>query len=378
MRVLFDLHFAPMKVSSILVLCIFAVLTFGLWAKLNKQTVEEGWAEERVGGFAFQPFRAHQDATKDEYPTTAEIEADLALLADRAINIRTYSTRGTMTEVPRLASKYHLQVTVGAWLYPDDALRTELELTNLLRAAEDHKNVIRLLVGNEVIYRQDMSVMELIAYLERIRTKTRKPVSTAEPWDIWMKNPILAEHVDYLAVHMLPYWENMPVEDAVNHIVAAMKQLQDKFPNKRIIIAEVGWPSDGRTRDNAVASVSNQALFLRRFIARAKQEGYVYYIMEAFDQPWKEHTGEGGAGAYWGVYDANRQPKFPFVEPIQQFPKWDVLAAISVVLAAILLAVFYLYSHTLRTRGRTFLAFVVYGTAIVSVWIIYDYSQQYL
>ncbi|MBC7982916.1 MAG: glycosyltransferase [Candidatus Obscuribacterales bacterium] len=367
-----------MKVSSVLVLCIFAILTFGLWAKLNKQTSAEAWPAERVGGFSFQPFRANQDATKDEYPSAAEIEEDLALLADRAINIRTYSTRGSMAEVPRLAIKHHLQVTVGAWLYPDDPVRTELEIAGLLKAADEHKNVIRLLVGNEVIYREDMSLTELIAIVERVRQQTRKPVSTAEPWHIWLKHPELADHVDYLAVHMLPYWENIPVEQAVDHIVTQMKQLQKRFPRKRIIITEVGWPSDGRTREDAVASVSNEASFLRHFIPRAKQEGYVYYIMEAFDQPWKEHTAEGGAGAYWGVYDANRQPKFPFVEPIEHVPAWDILAAISVVLAALLLAVFYLYSHTLRTRGRTFLAFVVYGTAIVSVWIIYDYSQQYL
>jgi len=367
-----------MKISSVLVLAIFAVLTFGLWAKLNKHTSEEAWPEERVGGFSFQPFRAHQDATKDEYPSEAEIDEDMSVLADRAINIRTYSTRGTMAQIPRLAAKHHLQVTVGAWLYPDDPARTELELNGLLKAAADHKNVIRLLVGNEVLYREDMSIKELIDVIERIRAQTRKPVSTAEPWHIWLKYPELAEHVDYLAVHMLPYWENVPAENAVEHIVTQMKQLQAKFPRKRIIITEVGWPSDGRTREDAVASVSNEAMFLRRFIHRAKQEGYVYYIMEAFDQPWKERTAEGGAGAYWGVYDANRQPKFPFVESIQQVPAWDVLAAVSVVIAAILLGFFYLYSHTLQTRGRTFLAFVVYGTTIVTVGIIYDYSQQYL
>src|SRR5690348_15946144 len=121
-----------MKISSVLVLAIFAVLTFGLWSTLNKHASEEAWPEERIGGFSFQPFRANQDATKDQYPSEAEIDADLALLADRAINIRTYSTRSTMAAVPRLAAKHHLQVTVGAWLYPDDPVRTEAELTNLI------------------------------------------------------------------------------------------------------------------------------------------------------------------------------------------------------------------------------------------------------
>ncbi len=367
-----------MKISSILVLAVFALLTFGLWAKLNKQTSEEDWPTDRISGFSVQPFRADQDAIEDEWPTEAQIDEDLALLGKRAINIRTYSTRGTLAAIPRLALKHKLQVISGAYLYPLFPERTELEISGVIKAANENRNVIRVIVGNESVLSTDYTVAELISVLDRVRQATRKPVSTAEPWHIWLKYPELADHVDYLAVHMLPYWEGLHVESAVDYVVDKMNRLQKRFPGKRIVITEVGWPSDGRTREGAVASTANQALFLRRFIHRAKIEGYTYYLMEAFDQPWKERTAEGGVGAYWGVYDANRQPKFAFVDAIEEVPTWNVLAAISVVIAAVLLGVFYLYSHTLRTRGRTFLAFVVYGTAIVTVWIIYDYSRAYL
>jgi exo-beta-1,3-glucanase (GH17 family)/cellulose synthase/poly-beta-1,6-N-acetylglucosamine synthase-like glycosyltransferase len=367
-----------MKISSIIVLAVFALLTFGLWAKINKQTTEEDWPKERISGFSVQPFRADQDATKDEWPTEAQIDQDLELLGKRAINIRTYTTRGTLAAVPAIALKHKLQVTSGAYLYPQDPERTEEEIVGVIKAANENRNVIRVIVGNESILSTDYTVAELIPIIDRVRATTRKPVSTAEPWHIWLKHPELADHVDYLAVHMLPYWEGLHVESAVDYVVDKMNRLQKRFPDKRIVITEVGWPSDGRTREGAVASNANQAMFLRRFIHRAKLEGYTYYIMEAFDQPWKEHTAEGGAGAYWGVYNADRKPKFPFVDKIEEVPTWDILAAISVVIAAMLLGVFYLYSHTLRTRGRTFLAFVVYGTAIVTVWIIYDYSRAYL
>jgi exo-beta-1,3-glucanase (GH17 family) len=101
-------------------------------------------------------------------------------------------------------------------------------------------------------------------------------------------HPELAEHVDYLAVHMLPYWEGMPVDTAVDYIDDKMRWLQRTFPGKPIVIAEVGWPSTGRTREAvAVSERANQALFLRRFLATPAGEAYVYYVMEAFDQPWK-------------------------------------------------------------------------------------------
>ena len=124
--------------------------------------------------------------------------------------------------------------------------------------------------------------------------------------------------------------------------------MQAAYPKKPVIIAEIGWPSEGRIRAGAVASVSNEALFLRRFLARAEKEGERYYIMEAFDQPWKARD-EGAVGAYWGIYDVNRQPKFEFMAPIVRIPAWHMLAAISVTLALLMLGVFYMHSGSLRT-----------------------------
>ena len=127
-----------------------------------------------------------------------------------------------------------------------------------------------------------------------------------------------------------------------------------------------------------MASVANEALFLRQFLERADKEGARYYVMEAFDQPWKARD-EGAVGAYWGIYDVNRQPKFEFIAPIVRIPEWHMLAAISVILAhIIMLGVFYMHSGSLRTVGRTLLAIVVYAAATITVWVIYDYTQQYL
>jgi hypothetical protein len=215
-----------------------------------------------------------------------------------------------MGEVPALAKRRGISVTLGAWLDTDRA-RNEREIEQAIRLAKEHRNVVRIMVGNEVLLRGDLSRADLVAHLEHVRSATRQPVSTAEPWHVWMLYPELAEHVDYIAVHMLPYWEGVEVEVAVDYVIDKMALLERTFPGKEIVIGEVGWPSAGRTRESAVATTSNQALFLRRFLDRATQEGYVYYVMEAFDQPWKERS-EGKVGAYWGVYDADREQKFAF------------------------------------------------------------------
>jgi exo-beta-1,3-glucanase (GH17 family)/cellulose synthase/poly-beta-1,6-N-acetylglucosamine synthase-like glycosyltransferase len=364
-----------MKWSGFLVAVVFAALTFGLWAYVNRPTVEPPWPA-RVQGMAFSPFQAGQDPVVQVLPTEQQIDSDLRLLAGKVTAVRTYSALKSLGQVPELAARHDMKVAVGAWL--DRRLATnELEMAAAIELANNHANVIRLVIGNEAILRGDLTVGQLAKQLDRARAAVTQPVSTAEPWHVWIKHPELVDHVDYLAVHMLPYWEGIPVDQAIDYLAARMDQLQRAYPGKPIVIAEAGWPSDGRTRDGAVASTSNQAMFLRRFLERAKHEGYIYYLMESFDQPWKTRY-EGAVGAYWGIYDVYRQPKFAFVEPIVRIPQWQTLATISVAIATVILGMLYVHSLALGTRGRSLLAFVVYAVATTMVWIIYDYSRRYL
>lgn len=364
-----------MKWSGFLVAAVFAALTFGLWAYVNRPNAEPPWPD-RVQGMAFSPFQAGQDPVVQVLPTEQQIDSDLQLLAGKVTAIRTYSTLKSLARVPELAARHDMKVSIGAWL--DRRLATnELEVDGAIELAHNHANVIRLVIGNEAILRGDLTVAQLAEQLDRAREAVAQPVSTAEPWHVWIKHPELVEHVDYLAVHMLPYWEGIPVDRAIDYIAARMEQLRHAYPGKPIVIAEAGWPSDGRTRDGAVASTSNQAMFLRRFLERARHEGYIYYLMEAFDQPWKTRY-EGAVGAYWGIYDSYRQPKFAFVEPIVRIPQWQTLATISVAIATVILGMLYVHSLALGTRGRSLLAVVVYAVATTMVWIIYDYSRRYL
>lgn len=364
-----------MKWSGIFVAAVFAALTFGMWAYVNRPTAEPPWPK-RVQGMAFSPFYSGQDPVVQVLPSDAQIDSDLRLLSGKVTAIRTYSALKSLGRVPEIAARHQLKVAVGAWL--DRRLQTnDEEARAAVELANEHPNVIRLVIGNEAILRGDLTVAQLSEQLDRVRAAVAQPVSTAEPWHVWMKHPELVEHVDYLAVHLLPYWEGIAVDRAIDYITANMDQLQRAYPGKPIVIAEVGWPSDGRTRESAVASTSNQAMFLRRFLDRARREGYIYYLMEAFDQPWKARY-EGAVGAYWGIYDVHRQPKFAFVEPIVRIPQWQTLATVSVALATLILGMLYVHGLALGTRGRSFLAVVVYAAATAMVWIIYDYSRRYL
>ena len=360
---------------SLIIAAVFATLTFAVWAYLNRPTKEPPWPA-RIQGFAFSPFRANEDPTHFQMPTDAEIDTDLALLEGKVNAVRTYSVGGSLGDVPELAEKHELNVALGAWL-DTHRDKNEEQLKSVIDLANAHQNVVRVIVGNEVIYRGDLPIQELEKYLDRARAAIEQPVGTAETWSGWLTHPELAQHVDFIGVHLLPYWEGVPVDDAVDYSLSQYRRLQRTFPHKPIVIAEIGWPSRGRTHESAVASESNEALFLRRFLARAHKEQLTYYVMEAFDQPWKAYQ-EGAVGSYWGVYDVNRKPKFAFTAPIVRVPEWHILAAISVAVALVVLGLLYLNSAALRNQGRSFLAIVVYAATTIAVWVIYDFTQQYM
>ncbi len=361
--------------QNLLISLSFALFTFGSYAYFNKPLEEPSWPTT-IPGFAFSPYHYDQSPFSGIYPTTESIEEDLEILSGMVHAIRTYSATGVFGEIPELAAKHNINLALGAWI-DGDFETNEQELKALEEIVHRPPyNVVRAIVGNEAVLRKEISVDQMSAYLERMQKALDVPVSTAEPWHVWMKYPELAEHADYLAVHMLPFWEGVPVESAVDYIVDKMALLSENFPNKPIVIAEVGWPSNGRSIKEASASNANEAIFLRRFLDKARTEGYVYYVMEAFDQPWKADL-EGAVGAYWGVYDVNRQPKFEFYKPIIPIKEWRILAIASILLAVFLVLFLLMDSRNLKKRGRTFLVAIAFFASSVIIWVVYQHTLLY-
>jgi exo-beta-1,3-glucanase (GH17 family)/cellulose synthase/poly-beta-1,6-N-acetylglucosamine synthase-like glycosyltransferase len=362
--------------SSLLLSLVIGLLIVLMWAFLNQPEEEVPWPQT-IQGFSYSPMRAEHDPEKKRYPTEEQILDDMQLLSGTAYAVRTYQAGGIYGKIPALAKEAGLNVAVGAWIGKNEQ-ENQREIEALKQVYLDNiGNIVRVIVGNEAILRNDRTPEEIIRYLDSLQSEISAPISTAEPWHIWLKYPELANHVDYLAVHFLPYWENQAVDNAIDFIVLKYNELQQAFPGKPIVITEVGWPSRGRTRGPAVASVANQAKFLRRFLDLAERENYTYYIIEAFDQVWKKSI-EGEVGSAWGVYRADRTPKYVFTGDIVQVPHWRVLAGVTMGIAIILLALLLRDSQGLGRRGRWFLVLVTYLVVSVTVWIVYDFTERYL
>jgi len=243
----------------------------------------------------------------------AQIEDRLRLASGVTRTIRTYSSLGELGAVPELAKKFELNVSVGAWLGNDEVLnRAEIQAATEL--ANRHLNVKSVIAGNETILRKVRSVDALIAHIREVKSRVNVPVSTGETWDVWLRYPQLANEVDFIAAHVLPYWEGVPAAAAVDYALLRYDELRRAFPGKKIVIAEFGWPSQGYNNRDAATGKDLQAQVVRSFIAEASSRGIYYNVIEAFDQPWK--TEEGSVGPYWGIFDAEGRAKFTLAGPI--------------------------------------------------------------
>src|ERR1700710_988713 len=262
----------------------------------------------------------------------ARIRADLKQLSTVTRAIRSYSSTEGNELVPPIAAEFGIKVMVGAWISKDDDHNAS-QIESAIALAKRNSNVNGIVVGNETIYRADQKVEDLIELIKRVKKSVSVPVTTGEIWNIWRDNPRLGYSVDFIAAHVLPYWENFTDKQAVDQAVAMFQLLRDQFPGKRIVIAEFGWPSAGYNLRNADPGPFEQATVLRNFVTRAEAIGMEYNIVEAIDQPWKFF--EGGVGPYWGILDASREPKFAWTGPVVNENYWK-LATIAVLVGILM------------------------------------------
>jgi exo-beta-1,3-glucanase (GH17 family)/cellulose synthase/poly-beta-1,6-N-acetylglucosamine synthase-like glycosyltransferase len=359
--------------NLVVVVAIAAMFT-GFWALINRPVSAPNWPEQ-ISGFSYSPFRLGQNPQKGTYPSDEEMRQDLEQMGKLTDNVRIYSVDGPQANIPKLAEEFGLRVTLGIWISPD-LERNEREIATAIQLANTTRSVVRVVVGNEALFREEVTVKDLSAYLDRVRAAVKVPVTTSEQWHIWEHNPSLVNHVDLIAAHVLPYWEHITVDNAQQFVLDRARELKRQFPKKPLLLSEVGWPSNGHMRGGSDSTQADQAIYLRTLVNRLNRQGFNYFVIEAYDQPWKA-SDEGSVGAYWGVFNAARQQKFNFEGPVVAIPQWRVLAVGSVVMALLSLALLLIDGSALRQRGRTFLTFIAFLCGSVLVWIGYDYSQQY-
>jgi exo-beta-1,3-glucanase (GH17 family) len=290
---------------------------------------------------SYAPFRGDQDPLVEAtHVDAAQIDEDLALLSRYTNCIRTYSTENGLDQIPAIAERHGLKVMQGLWL-SNKAEKNRRQVDTVVALAKAFPNTISaVIVGNEVLLRGDLSVGDLEEFVRTVKSQVSMPVTYADVWEFWLRNRDLQGAVDFVTIHILPYWEDFPLPASVAaaHVDAIRKQVAAAIPNKEIFIGEVGWPSAGRMREAALPSPSNQARVISETMTLAARENFRVNVIEAFNQPWKRWL-EGATGGYWGIFDrATAAPKFAFSGIVSDHPQWLLQALAAVLLAAIVFA----------------------------------------
>jgi exo-beta-1,3-glucanase (GH17 family)/cellulose synthase/poly-beta-1,6-N-acetylglucosamine synthase-like glycosyltransferase len=310
-----------------LVACVHA----GLWTLLQRQQAVAN-IDAPLASISYSPYTRSQHPDYGHRPSPQQIRADLKILSPYTQAIRTYSSTGGGELVPAIAAEFGLKVTLGIWIDKNEA-RNEREIQAAIALARRYSNINAIVVGNETTLRAEKSIDELVRLIQRVKRQSPVPVTTGEIWTVWIEHPELASAVDFIAAHILPYWDGFNATQAVDKTIEFYTKLRQVHPGKRIVIAEFGWPSAGYNMRDADPGRIEQPSVLREFVSRAEAYGIDYNIIEAFDQPWK--TNEGGVGMYWGVFDAARHAKFAWTGLVSDPDHWKV-GTIAVLLGLLL------------------------------------------
>lgn len=258
--------------------------------------------EAPIQCLSYAPFRRPGQAPwlEDKSITQAQIEEDLRLLKPLTGCVRTYGVDLGLYNVPAAARAVGMRVMLGVWIGRDEVGNRQ-QLDKGLALAREYPDVVELLVvGNEVLLRREQSPEGLARWLAEAKAASPVPIAYADVWEFWQRHAsVLRPHVDVVAAHILPYWEDEPVavEHAIDHVHDIAAQLDQFFAPLPVLIAETGWPAAGRQRGAAVPGEAEQIRFVRELVARPLPR---YNLIEAFDQPWKRRL-EGAMGGYWGM-----------------------------------------------------------------------------
>jgi exo-beta-1,3-glucanase (GH17 family) len=326
-------------------LAVSVLAIVSVWAWLGQPVPQsplaagEKLAGEKLYCVSYAPYREGQNPFDPKtFIPAAQIEEDLSRLSKITNCVRVYAADQGIEQVAGLASKYGMKVLQGFWL-SSDPVKNRRQLENAVALANKYPDTIMaVVVGNEVLLRGEMSGSDLANTIRAVKARVHVPVTYADVWEFWLRNRDVASAVDFITIHILPYWEDFPVpaSAAGAHVDAIRRQVAAAFPGKEVIIGEVGWPSAGRMREGALPSPANEARVIQDVLALGKRDNVHVNVIEAFDAPWKRAL-EGTVGGHWGMLDAyTREPKFDLAGAISNHPHWKLQAAGGVMFAVVI------------------------------------------
>jgi exo-beta-1,3-glucanase (GH17 family) len=267
------------------------------------------WKETLNKGMHGICFSLYEDGQKPgDIITAAQVNRRIQILKPYTKWIRSFSCIEGNEHIARIAHQNGMKTLVGAWLGSDLELN-EKEIEGLITLAKEGCVDIAA-VGNEVLYRGDLNEEQLLAYLYRVKEALPDiPVGYVDAYYEFSHRPKITEACDVILTNCYPYWEGCPIEYSLHHMQSMFGSAKDAGNGKRVIITETGWPSEGGSLKDAIASNENAMKYFIETQCWSQQNDIEIFYFSSFDESWKVGA-EGDVGAYWGLWDKNENPKF--------------------------------------------------------------------
>ena len=258
----------------------------------------------KLYGLDFGPYtEPGQDPNKRYVVSEEQVRARMETVAPYTEWVRTFGCTLGMEKAGSIARDLDLKIAVGAWL-DKDLSTNEQEISNLISIAHAGEADL-LIVGNEVLLRQDLTEEKLIDYINRVKEAAPSiPVATADIYGELLEHPAVMNTCDIIIPNYYPFWEGIDLYDAIYILNLRHQQVVEKAGDKPIIIGETGWPSEGEPIEDGMPSPENASFYFLNFISWARANNISYFYFEAFDEPWKADY-EGERGAHWGIWFSN-------------------------------------------------------------------------
>nr|WP_321243503.1 glycosyl hydrolase family 17 protein [uncultured Psychroserpens sp.] len=257
-------------------------------------------------GLCFSPYEEGQEAG-DEI-SEEQIRRRMEIIKPYTKWIRTFSCTDGNEIIPRIANEYGIKTLVGAWLGDDDDINKR-EIAGLIKLAKDGYVDIAA-VGNEVMYRGDLTEDELLDFMNEVKQAIPDvPMGYVDAYYEFTDRPRITEACDVILANCYPFWEGCPLEYSLLYMKEMFAQATSAANGKKVIVTETGWPNMGTNFEGSFPTYDNAMKYFINSQKWSKEDGIEMFYFSSFDESWKVGD-EGDVGAYWGLWDKDEKLKF--------------------------------------------------------------------